>query len=218
MIKMKIEKNKPLPGNTKLDYTECCAKLILDELFPDRYSNLIIDDKPDIQGTNVGIEVTIANDVRMQEAMSNWVKANNCQDEKQRDHCIERMAQLGVEYTGGVQAWPDFGNTFDLTRKAVESKIKKLKKGNYKSFDRYELFIFTDTWYYENIVEDAKKYLFDDRISENYKTVFVLSQETELHIFDTDTRSYQNIRIDSSEQSDRNIRARQMVEEAEENC
>ena len=128
------------------------------------------------------------------------------------------MAQLGVDYTGGVQVWPDFGNTFDLTRKAVESKIKKLKKGNYKSFDRYELFIFTDTWYYENIVEDAKKYLFDDRISEHYKTVFVLSQGTELHVFETDIKSYRKIKIDSSEQFDRNIRARQMVEEAEENC
>ena len=81
---MKIDKNKPLPDHTKLDYDECCAKLILEELFPNRYHNLLLADKPDLQGTNVGIEVTIANDSKMQEALNNWVKAYNCSDEKKK--------------------------------------------------------------------------------------------------------------------------------------
>lgn len=58
---MKIDKNRPLPEHTKLDYDECCALLVLKELFPDRYSTLEILDKPDLQGVNVGVEVTIAN-------------------------------------------------------------------------------------------------------------------------------------------------------------
>lgn len=37
---MKIDKNKPLPDHTKLHYDECCALLVLKELFPDRYSKL----------------------------------------------------------------------------------------------------------------------------------------------------------------------------------
>ena len=72
---MKIEKDKPLPDHTKLDYDECCALLTLKELFPEQYSELILDDKPDLQGREVGIEVTIAGDRKHQEALSNWVKA-----------------------------------------------------------------------------------------------------------------------------------------------
>ena len=215
---MKIEEDKPLPDHTKLDYNECCAKLILEELFPDRYHNLLLADKPDLQGVDVGIEVTIANDRKMQEALNCWIKANNCQDEKLRNHYIERMAQLGVKYTGGVQGWPGFSPSFDLTRDAVESKVRKLKKGNYKPFERYELFVFTDTWYYEDIIETAKEYLFSDSVSEYYKTVYVLSEGADLHVFKTNIKVYYNIKIDVSEQSDRNIRARQMVEDAEENC
>lgn len=215
---MKIDKNKPLPDHTKLDYDECCAKLILEELFPDRYYNLLLADKPDLQGTNVGIEVTVANDRKMQEALNNWIKAYNCSDEKKKSKYIDRMAQLGVKYTGGVQGWPGFSPSFNLTRNAIDSKIGKLKKGNYKSFPRYELFVFTDTWYHEAVVEDAKRYIFRDKVSECYKTIYVLSEGADLHVFETGIGLYQNIKIDSTEQSDRNIRARQMVEDAEENC
>ncbi len=68
---MRIEKNKPLPNHTKLNYDECCAKLILEELFPKRYHKLALSDKPDLQGEEVGIEVTIANNQKMEEARNN---------------------------------------------------------------------------------------------------------------------------------------------------
>lgn len=213
---MKTDKNKPLSDHTKLNYYECYAKLVLEELFPDRYPHLRIDDKPDLQGDNVGIEVTIANDPKHQEALANWVKANNCQDDTLRDHYIERMAQLGVKYTGGVQGWPGFIASIGFTKDAVESKIKKLKNGNYKSFERYELFIFTDTWYFDDDVKTAKEYLFCDSVSEYYKTVFVLSQGVNLHIFENGKGIYYSIPIDNSEQFDRSIRARKIVEDAEE--
>lgn len=45
---MKIEKNKPLPEHTKIDYDECYAYLVLSDYFPDRYRNLGIKDKPDV--------------------------------------------------------------------------------------------------------------------------------------------------------------------------
>lgn len=213
---MKINKNKPLPNHTKLDYNECCAKLILEELFPNRYHDLLIADKPDLQGSNVGIEVTIANDQKRQEALSNWVKANNCQDANARKNYIDRMAQLGVKYTGGVQGWPGLSPSFELTKKAIETKILKLNSGKYKSFSRYELFIFTDTWYHDTVIEDAKKYIFSNIVRNNYKTIYVLSEGVDMHVFETETGVYRNIQIDSFEQNDRNIRARLMVEEAEE--
>ncbi len=212
---MKIEQDKPLPSHTKIDYNECCAKLILEELFPDRYSNLLLADKPDLQGSNVGIEVTIANDPKMQEALNDWIKAYYCTDPKLQHRYIERMQQLGVTYTGGVQAWPTVPPTFSLTKEAAEKKILKLKSGNYRFFQRYELFIFTDIWYHEGVIKDAKKYFFSTSINDFYKTVYVLSQGSDLHVFETDIKQYRNIKIDTPEQSNRNIRARSMVEEAE---
>ena len=69
-----IDPGKPLPDHTKLDYDECCAKLTLEELFPERYAQLTLADKPDLQGQDVGIEVTVANDPKMQEALNKYKK------------------------------------------------------------------------------------------------------------------------------------------------
>lgn len=101
---MKIDKNKPLPDHTKLDYDECCALLILRELFPDRYSTLEIDDKPDLQGLKVGVEVTIADDRNRQEALNNWIKACYCDDEKKRKYYIERTIGCYIYWRNSVLA------------------------------------------------------------------------------------------------------------------
>ena len=213
---MKIDKNKPLPDHTKLDYDECCAKLILEELFPERYSELTLADKPDLQGDGVGIEVTTANDQRKMEIEKNWVKANNCDNENQKLYYIERMKQLGFPYQGGILLWPPYSPEFELTKNAVETKISKLKNGNYKYFSRYELFLYTNTWYCDTVIADAKTYLFDENVSRYFKAVYVLSQGADLHIFETLEKCHRNIIIDNAKQTDRNIRARRMVEEGEE--
>ena len=210
-----IDPNKPLPDHTRLDYDECCAKLILEELFPEQYGQLILADKPDLQGKDVGIEVTIADDPKMLDAINNWTKANYDTDDEQKKRHIERMAQLGVTYTGGVQAWPGYAPRFDWVKTAVEKKIKKLKSGHYMYFPCYELFVFTDTWFWEGIVEQAKLYLFSDVVASMYKTIYVLSEGSDLHVFKTEQRKHFNIKINNAEQTDRNIRARRMVEAGE---
>ena len=210
-----IDPDKPLPDHTKLDYDECCAKLILEELFPARYDQLAVADRPDLQGEDVGIEVTTANDPRMQEALNNWVKANYDTDEVKKARHIERMAQLGVRVTGGVQAWPGHSPTFRWVKNAVETKIRKQKKGNYKKFSKYELFIFADTWFWEGIVQQAKDFFFSDVVKPWYQTIYVLSEGTDLHIFETVKREHIYLKIDWAKQSDRNSRARRMVEEGE---
>lgn len=210
-----IDPDKPLPDHTRLDYDECCAKLILEELLPERYDQLIIADKPDLHGKNVGIEVTTASDPRMQEALNNWVKANYDTDKTKKARHIERMAQLGVRFTGGIQAWPGSSPTFRWVKNAVETKIGKLKKGNYKQFPKYELFVFTDTWFWEGIVQQAKDFFFSDAVRPWYQTIYVLSEGTDLHIFETVKREHIYLKIDRAEQSDRNNRARRMVEDGE---
>ena len=103
---MKIEKDKPLPDHTKLDYYECYAKIVLEDLFPDRYFNLILADKPDLQGYDVGIEVTKANGKNREELEGCWVTANNCSNWAKACRCVDRMKQLGAEYNRAVQSWP----------------------------------------------------------------------------------------------------------------
>jgi len=206
---------KPLSEHTRLRYDECCAKLILEELFPERYEVLLVVDKPDLQGLDVGVEVTTANDPIVEEVRSNSIKAHYSNDEKIKNRYIERMARHGVAYTGGVQAFPGTKSSFALTQKAVENKIQKLKSGSYKVFRRYELFVFTDTWYHEYVIKDAKSYLFDKSVSEFFKTVYILSEGYDLHLFETEDKIHNNIKIDIKKQSERNIRARQMVEAVE---
>ena len=210
---MKIDKNKPLPDHTKLAYEECCALLVLKELFPDRYSTLEISDKPDLQGVNVGVEVTIADDKNHQEALKNWVKAYHCDDEKKRKRYIGRMKQLGVEYTGGIQFWPGRVPSLKYVKESVNTKIGKLKSRNYEEFPSYELFIFTDTWMHENILTEMEKFLADSNVFKYFNRVYVFEQESNLHIFEEN--NYQRVVIDMKEQPERNIRARKMVEQAE---
>ena len=211
---MKIDKNKPLPAHTKLDYDECCALLVLKELFPDRYSTLEISDKPDLQGVNVGVEVTIADDKNHKEALNIWVKACHCDGAKKRKYYIERMKQLGVTYTGGIQAWPGQVPSLKYVKESIHAKIRKLKAGNYKRFLNDELFIFTDTWMHETLLNEAEKFLADNKVFEFFSRVYILEQGSNLHIFEENY--YKIVIIDVSEQTDRNIRARRIVEQAEE--
>ena len=52
-----IEKDKPLPRHTRLDYDECYAKLVLEKFFPEEYQNLTISDRPDLRDEQHNIEL-----------------------------------------------------------------------------------------------------------------------------------------------------------------
>ena len=210
---MIIDRNKPLPDHTKIDYDECCALLILKELFPDRYSTLVLSDNPDLQGLNVGVEVTIADSKNHLEVLNNWVKAYNCENDKEREKHIERMEQLGVPYTGGVQAWPGYSPSLEEIKEAVNRKVAKLKNGNYKPFTIYELFIFTNTWMYDDRVKDAQQFFKDNNAYESYERIYILEKGYKLFVFEKNNS--QQITINITEQTERNMRARKMVEDAE---
>lgn len=210
---MKIDKNKPLPDHTKFDYDECCAFLILKELFPERYSNLEIKDKPDLQSDTIGIEVTIADDRKHQEALNNWVKAYHCEDESKREKYIERMQQLGVKYTGGIQTWGNYMPTINTFFEAIDRKIQKVAKNNYRKYDTYEIFVLSDVWMYESVTEKMKEYLTSNNVFERFNTVYILQMGYILHVFTRDNHCI--VEINKAEQTDRNIRAREIVERAE---
>lgn len=210
---MRIDKNKPLPDHTKLDYDECCALLVLKELFPERYANLEIKDKPDLQSDTIGVEVTIADDKKHQEALNNWLKAYHCEDESKKEKYIERMKQLGVTYTGGIQTWGNYMPSVNMIFEAINKKIEKVAKSNYREYDNYELFVFSDVWMHESVTEELKEYLENNDVFESYNIVYLLEMGYILHVFTRD--DYRIVEIDKTEQTNRNIRAREMVELAE---
>ena len=211
---MKIDKDKPLPDHTKLDYDECCVLLTLKELFPDKYNSLDISDKPDLQGIDTGVEVTIADEKEHLEALNNWVKAYNCSDEKQKARFVERMQQLGVTYTGGIQSWPGKTPSCKCIKEAVNNKLDKVKTGNYKRFLNNELFILTDEWITETIQAQTEQYFSDNNVYEWFNRIYVLEKGYKLFVFEADNTD--QVIINIPEQSERNTRARRMVEAAEE--
>ena len=90
-----IEEDKPLPEHTKLDYYECYAKIVLEEMFPERFSDLIIIDKPDLQNEqlDIGVEVTSSVNAKQKEVEALYVKWHAQGDEGKK--IIER--QINVE-------------------------------------------------------------------------------------------------------------------------
>ncbi len=126
----KIESDKPLPKHTRLKYEECYAKVILEDLFPDEYKELRIEDKPDLinEATSVGIEVTSAISENHREAINLWAGMPYASPEKQEQN-KERMQKLGVEYQGGIQGWPSEECPFEEIINAFDKKIEKLNSG-----------------------------------------------------------------------------------------
>lgn len=135
--------------HTKLKYDECFAKLILEEYFSDKYSDLQLQDKPDLfdRKNNIGIEVVRAVDKDRNEAMMLWTKMPE-KNSQQQKRAIERMEQRGEEYQEGIKSWEPVSYPLNLKDsplqhfiKAVEKKVDKLNKNLYKECSRYDLFV-----------------------------------------------------------------------------
>lgn len=158
---MKIDRNQPLPAHTKLKYEECLAKVILEKLFSERYGILEIADKPDLRDTqhDIGIEITSAESAKEREADRLWTTTNFMDESTKKERSIDRLSQLGIEYTGGVQLWSaksSCPSQFDTNPdfyflKAYHDKVSKLNQGQYAQMREYDLFVhyYWFTWKHE---------------------------------------------------------------------
>ena len=148
---MKINRNEPLPSHTKWKIDECYAKVILESLFPERYNNLQIADKPDLRENKscIGIEVTSAIPQKERERTRLWVETNRLGEGEKKTKNIERMEQLGLLHDGGMQVWPEETYRMDAFEvgpfgglvSAFEEKIRKLNSGQYANQYEYDLFV-----------------------------------------------------------------------------
>lgn len=202
----KIDKDKPLPRHTKLDYNECYAKIVLEKFFPDEYQNLQISDRPDLRTKdgNVGIEVTSAIPQEEQEALAIGYEISYIIDEEeQKEKRIAYLKKRGYEYTEYEMShpsksygciglnYPDIEETF--CREfiyAVEKKIEKLNSRTYDLLPKYNLFVqselYIEEWMPQKLIEKLCQLSTQQY---NYKFIYLLALNG-LFVFDTTAQKY----------------------------
>lgn len=224
-----IEKDKPLPRHTRLDYDECYAKLVLEKFFPDEYKKLELSDRPDLRDNarNIGIEVTSAYPSHMQEALSLFSSMKD-RNEKGKAKGIKQLQKLGYNYTENGMDSPLFsysiiGNEYPDIEQAMPSpvidavrvKLNKLNEGGYADLRQYNLFIQTepklDDWMPSEIM---KRLLTLSNREKKYSVIYVLAI-TDLLIFDIEAQTWTRLKA-GTKLYGLGDQARAMVEEGEE--
>ena len=210
----KIEKGRPLPSHTGLDYYECFAKIILENTFPKQFGDLKVKDKPDLQSEDksTGIEVTIAEERDSIEAERLYLQLSDTEPYK-RQRKIERIEQCGAKYEHGMLLTSGIDN-FDLVNEAVKRKVEKLQSAGYASLKEYHLFVFSSIYADNSMLQDEIAYLQNVQVGKYFKKMYVSVPE-ELYCFNFEKTTYERFAIDSNVQSQYAIQARQMVEEGE---
>lgn len=155
-----IEKDKPLPRHTRLDYDECYAKLVLEKFFPDEYKNLELSDRPDLRNVkhNIGIEVTSAIPQKEQEAVMLACEIPYLpeKDQKRRIEYLKRNGykyeKYGMSHPRRFYTWDGLGHPpIEITfcsdfLHAVTNKIEKLNQGKYAVLKQYNLFVYSELY------------------------------------------------------------------------
>lgn len=218
--------DRPLPDHTKINYDECFAKLVLEALFPDVYVDLQIADKPDLQDhvNDIGIEVTSAIPQKIREALKLWYTMPYIESNQKRNRNKERMRQLGVEYAGGVQAWPgeDYSSVdvikspFNAVIKAFDKKVRKLNSSSYTNMKRYDLYVESQLWAWPDIMPNVLEHILKYNNGKKRFTFVYLYCVDAICIFDLMNQIY---KIIETKDKLRNvgIEARRIVESGEVN-
>lgn len=226
-----IEKDKPLPSHTRLNYDECYAKLILEKFFPDEYSNLELSDRPDLRDIvhNIGIEVTSAIPTGEQEAMELACKIPFLSEQQQKRR-IEYLKRKGYEYTEFCMTGPTRSYSwtgFDLPPLeetfcadffcAVSKKTDTLNKGHYAPMSRYNLFVqselLVEDWMPPKMLEWVVSVSDREKV---YSVIYLLALNG-LFVFNIEGKTWTKIQTDSKLYGLGKL-ARNMVEEREKQC
>lgn len=215
---MVIDKNKLLPPHTKLDYWECYAKIVLEEQFSEKFTNLILNDKPDLQDNDgrVGVEVTIANNPKQLEA-ERLYSTLYYKNEKQKAYDVERIEKLGAKVHDGFMMGIKGTDSFEQINNAIITKCKTIAKGSYEPFDEYHLFVFSSIYAVDYMLREELEKLIAEDIGKFYRMIYVLVPSG-MYCFDLTTNEYKVYDIDSNMQHKQATKARQMVEVGEEDA
>lgn len=215
---MVIDKRRPLPPHTKLNYWECYAKIVLEELFPEKFCDLRLADKPDLQDRNgyVGIEVTRAENPKQLEAESIYSNLPY-KDENQRACDIKRIEKTGAKVHDGFMMGIKGTDSFERINAAISAKCETISKGGYKVFEEAHLFVFSSIYAVDYMLQGELEYLIAEDIGKFFRVIYVLVPGG-MCCFDLMAKEYKVFDIDFNMQHKQATKARQMVEEGEEDA
>ncbi len=214
---MKINDDEPLPRHTKYSWEECYAKVVLEEFFKEKFKDLNIKDKPDLQNEvlSIGIECTVSIDKESIEA-ENLYSELTYGKSKNPDKCKERIKRLG----GNITEYSMLeSRTVSLKSilGAVKTKLKKLNGKGYKIFEKNYLLI-RDCIYIPNQQIQGLQYsigIIQSKYPVEFDKIYILlnSKLIELNMIDYTNKC---IEFDSNTQYELTEKARNIVVEKEE--
>lgn len=213
-----MDKNKPLPEHTKLDYYECYAKIVLESRFSTQF-DLEISDKPDLQdeSNGIGIEVTQGRNSKQQEIESLYTKLNYDKD-SDPDKLKKQIERCGGKLEGGILSGISESDDFGYSIKAFQKKIAKINAGGYLPMKQYGLFIFDDCLDMtpeHSVIRNVASKMLECQESEKvkYQDVYICTPSIFWHLnFQEDYIKGYDI---SKQQVEWAMKAREMVEEKE---
>lgn len=132
-----INKEQPLESQARKKYYECYAKIVLEELWPEEFIDLQLEEKPDLQSNDekYGVEVTIAIDEKQLEAESLYtcISYNRVRNE---EYSLKKINKNGCKLVNGILAGRSGTDSFQLILilKAFNDKLNKLNGKEYRSF------------------------------------------------------------------------------------
>ena len=214
---MKINDDEPLPRHTKYSWEECYAKVVLEEFFKEKFKDLNIKDKPDLQNEvlSIGIECTVSIDKESIEA-ENLYSELTYGKSRNPDKCKERIKRLG----GNITEYSMFESSTVSLKSilgAVKTKLKKLNGNGYKIFEKNYLLI-RDCIYIPNQQIKGLQYsigLIQSKYPVEFDKIYILlnSKLIELNMIDYTNKC---IEFDSNTQYELAEKARNVVVEKEE--
>lgn len=137
--------------NGQKRFNEYFAKAILEYYYNDKYSNLVIADKPDLRDIQHGIGIEVAYSMEQDRMESLFLRSQiNLVDESKKVKLQNKLDKIHKKHNNENYEYEYFGdfskgieNTYlKEIFDCVKSKVEKLNKNcNYDKLDSYELFI-----------------------------------------------------------------------------
>lgn len=210
-----INEDKPLPKHTNLDYYECYSKVVLEEMFPNQFSDLAILDKPDLQNENfnIGIEVTSSINPKQKEAEALYVKWSY-EDNENKKKLERQIEKCGARLNNGILSGISGHDNFNRIYTEIKNKIGKL--GQYKTYGKQYLFIFSDIYATSDMRKKALEEMkfINNLSSHKFEEIYILVPGA-IYVFDLIKSITSERKIDSNLQYLQACRAREMVTKGE---
>ena len=158
---------------------------------------LVLCDRPDLQDDNASYGVEVVEDCQENQRIVESIIPDIWEKKYSTipSHKLKALRKYGGQegVTDGIVNWCLVGEgPTDINHllSTIQTKIKKLNEGGYKSFHSYGLFVFVDTValydsYVASLLEDLSKLQYPIM----YKTIY-LEQHFEILICDTKTKTY----------------------------